>query len=72
MALCGGIYLATGDVDFCYTLPPDPHWSLRVVEVADGSDPHPMFSDEINDELDISYDLSMSGRLDGGKPGLQM
>jgi hypothetical protein len=25
------------DVDFCYTLPPDPHWGLRTVTVADGS-----------------------------------
>ncbi|RME74996.1 MAG: hypothetical protein D6784_08840 [Chloroflexi bacterium] len=25
------------DIDFCYKLPPDPHWALRVVNVADGS-----------------------------------
>jgi hypothetical protein len=25
------------DVDFCYTLPPDPHWGLRVVSLADGT-----------------------------------
>ncbi len=25
------------DLDFCWKIPPDPHWSLRMVNVADGS-----------------------------------
>jgi len=25
------------DADFCYTMPPDPHWGLRVVNIANGS-----------------------------------
>jgi TolB protein len=28
---------AKGDVDFCYSIPPDPHWGLRVVNIANGS-----------------------------------
>jgi hypothetical protein len=31
-------------------------WEVWVLN-ADGSNPHPMFSDEINDELNISYDF---------------
>ncbi len=31
------VEIAGEDVDFCYTLPPDPQWGLRVIDLVDGS-----------------------------------
>jgi len=49
-----------GDIEFCYTLPPHPHYGLRVVDVTSGE-----FEDLPNDLFSLSptWDPANPGRL---------
>jgi len=38
-----------GDIKFCYTLPADPHWGLRIIDVASGT-----FEDQAGDDYSFS------------------
>jgi uncharacterized protein YraI len=57
---------SSGDIDFCYTLLPDPHWSLRVLNVATG-----LYDGLTGDIYSLSpaWDPAYSGRIiyDGEK-----
>jgi dipeptidyl aminopeptidase/acylaminoacyl peptidase len=49
-----------GDIKFCYTLPADPHWSLRLIDLASGA-----FEDQAGDDYSFSpaWDPANPARL---------